>query len=419
MTNLRAVAVVVLVAGVAGITTAALSRAPAELRSLQPGKSATDPSLGPRFSADQIRRGAAYRRPGYAAFALATTVQIVTLLVLMRGPLGRLAEGLSRLPGGWPVRSALLAAAVVVILALAGLPVAFVRGYVNAHAWGLSTQDIRGWASDQAKSLALGLLITALAAVAFFGVVRAAPRTWWLWGWLVFSLLTVLLVWLYPVAIAPLFNRFTPLEDAGLTRRIEALGERAGVPVKEVLVADASRRTNLENAYVAGLGGTRQVVLYDTLLAGSHEDAVSFVVAHELGHAKENHVAKGTLLSCAGLFAGFAGLALLARADGPWRWAGASGVGDERGIALLLLLALLAGLVSLPIQNALSRSFESRADAIGVALTRDPPAAIREFRSLALTNIEDLQPPRAVVWALYTHPPTTARIRAVQAQAGG
>ena len=161
------------------------------------------------------------------------------------------------------------------------------------------------------------------------------------------------------------------------------------------------------------------MVLYDTLLKGTSDDAVAFVVAHELGHAKENHVAKGTALSCAGLLVGFACLAWLARWPDPWRWSSASGIGDVRVIPLLLVFALVAGLVSLPIQNSFSRHFEAQADAIAVALTHDAPAAVREFRSLALTNIEDLRPPRLVVWALYTHPPTAARIRAVEAAANG
>jgi STE24 endopeptidase len=249
----------------------------------------------------------------------------------------------------------------------------------------------------------------------FFGLVRWLPRWWWLAGWAAFSVLTVLFTFLWPIAIAPLFNKFTPLDDPQLTKRIVALADEAGVPLKEVLVADASKRSTAENAYVAGLGGTKQLVLYDTLLKNGDDDETLFVVAHELGHKVRDHVVKGLALSCLGLFLGFAVLGWLSHRSDVWSWAGAGGVTDIRALPLLLAFASLAALLTLPIQNTVSRHFETQADETAMTLTHDPDTAVRVFRRLAFSNISDLRPPPIATWLLFTHPPVADRIEAVVA----
>jgi STE24 endopeptidase len=265
------------------------------------------------------------------------------------------------------------------------------------------------------RSLLVAVVTSAIAAVAFFSIVRWLPRLWWMWGWAAFTALTALLVFVWPVLIAPLFNKFTPLEDQGLASRIRSLATDAGVRVDEVLVADASRRTTAENAYVAGLGETKRVVLYDTLVRAGDDDETLFIAAHELGHDVEGHVWKSVLLSSAGLLVGFVVLAWISRYDRLWSWASASGIGDLRAIPVLLLFLTTAGLLALPLQNALSRRFEARADEIAIELTRDPSTAVRVFRRLAFSNLADLRPPPPAVFWLYTHPPIPDRIRVLMA----
>jgi STE24 endopeptidase len=386
------------------------SRAPASLRDAETPPGATDPSLGARFSEEQVARGEALRRPGYLSFAVMTVLQLATLLILARGPMGKLLAVLERLPGGWPVRALLAGVSLALILFLLGLPIGYVRGYVVQHDWGLSTQELGGWLSDQFRGLLVSSVTLAVAAVAFFGVVRWRPGTWWLWGWGVFTALTVVLVYLYPVLIAPLFFKFTPVEDQTLANEIKALAQEAGIDVDEVLVADASRRTTAENAYVAGFGSTRQVVVYDTLLTGGGEAETLFVVAHELGHTKENHVLKNIALASLGLLASFALLGWLGRNASLWEWAGAQGVGDLRALPLLAAFALTMGIVLLPAENTLSRSFERRADDWAISLTGDADTGVRAFRRLAFANIADLEPPTVAVWALFSHPPIPERI---------
>ena len=416
MSTTRALLLMALASIVAASVVALVSRAPAELRRDRSPAEATDPSLEASFTERQIERHDAYRRGAYAGFAAGLLLQIAVLVLLARGPLRAALDRVSTLPGGWVTRTLIAALVVVLIGWLAALPLSYVRGYTIQHAWGLSTQGTGAWLLDSFRSLLVGAVIAAAAALTFFGLVRWQPRTWWLWGWAGFTLLTALLFFLYPVLIAPLFNRFTPLQDAALTRDIRSLAADAGITVDDVLVADASKRSTVENAYVAGLGATKRVVLYDTLLAAGDAAETRYVVAHELGHRVENHIAKNLALSSLGLLVGFALLAWLAHRGEAWAWAGADGIHDQAALPLLVLFATVLTLVLMPLENLVSRRFESRADQIALELTEDPETAIRVHRRLAFSNLADLDPPAPAVWFLYTHPPVGERIRAAVAE---
>jgi STE24 endopeptidase len=392
---------------------ALVSRTPADVRGDRPDAGATDPSNGATFSEADVARHGHYRGPSYLGFALRTLIGILVLVVLARGPFGRFLDKIDGWPGGWLTQVVVGSIFVAIVVTVATLPLAFVRDFSMEKAWGLSTQNAGGWLSDVARSVLVGAITGAIASVAFFGLVRWLPRAWWIVGWAAFTFLTAVLVFVWPILIAPLFNKFTPLEDRALAGRITSVAADAGIELDEVLVADASRRTTAENAYVAGLGGTKRMVLYDTLLRSGGEDETMFVVAHELGHARENHVVKGVAISSLGLFVGFALLALLARGDSSWSWGGATGIDDVRALPVLLLFATLMGLLVLPASNALSRSFEAHADRVAIELTDDPDTAIRSFRRLAFSNLADLRPPRPLVWFLFTHPPIPDRIRTV------
>ncbi|MFN2389480.1 MAG: M48 family metallopeptidase [Actinomycetota bacterium] len=391
------------------------SRAPEELRKPVTSPEAEDPSHGASFTERQVARAGAYQRGRYLAFALGVLVEVAALVLLTRGPGRALAEAVERVSGAWIVHAALMALAVTAVLFVAALPLSFVRGYAHPHAWGLSTQSLGGWTADSLRFLAIGSVVAVVSVAAFFSMVRWQPRSWWLWGWAAFTLLTAAVAFLWPVLVTPLFNRFVPLDDEVLARRVAALAADAGVAVDEVLVADASKRTTGENAYVAGLGGTRRLVLYDTLVRAGNDDETAFVVAHELGHEAESHVLKGIVLSSLGLLAGFAILRWLSSATGFWAWGGASSPADIRAVPLLLLFAAVASFVTLPVQNAVSRRFERRADQIALRLTADPATAVAVLRRLALANLSDLRPPAVAVVLLHSHPPIPARIRAALA----
>jgi STE24 endopeptidase len=407
----------ILIVGVASLVSAGMlalvSRTPASIRNEKAGPEATSPDLGASFTGEQIARHGAYRGPAYLGFALRLVLPVLLLVLLARGPFASLVDSTASWRGGWFTQALFLGAFLAVLTTVVTLPLSYVQGYAVQHAWGLSTQSFGGWAIDQLKGLAVGAVIAAASAVAFFAVVRWQPRTWWLWGWLTFTALTALLVFLYPVVIAPLFNNFTPLEDRDLRNRIVTLGREAGVDIGKVLVADASKRTTAENAYVAGIGSSKQMVLYDTLLEAGGEDETLFVVAHELGHKKENHVIKGILASSLGLLIGFGVLYLLSKNASVLSWAGADGPADLKVMPSLLLYLMVAGFILTPVENTISRHNESTADRIAIDLTEDSDTAVATFRRLAFSNLADLRPPRMAVWALFSHPPIPERIGSV------
>ena len=224
--------------------------------------------------------------------------------------------------------------------------------------------------------------------------------------------------WLAPVVLAPLFNRFSPL-PAGSEARSEvlALGKRAGVDIGEVYRVDASRRVRSLNAYVGGLGSTKRVVLYDTLLERANRPELRSIVAHELGHVKHDDILRG--LAFVALVAPL-GLLFVARAGrSAWPRAPAS---DGRGPAALPAYALglaLASLVLGVVGNQLSRRVEASADTFALELTHDPSALIQVQRRLAIKNVADPDPPALVTALLGTHPSTVDRIGAALAYERG
>jgi STE24 endopeptidase len=412
MTPARSALVIAAVSLAGAGLLALVARTPSGIRT-EVVRGSTDPELGSHFTDEEVSRHGAYREVSYASFVLFLVVEVVTLLILARGPMRRIAEAVERAPGGWIVAALAAGALVAVILAVAAMPPAFVGGYVVQHQWDLSTQGLGGWLGDYMRSTGVSAAVAAISAVAFFGVLRWQPRAWWLIGWVVFSLLNALFVYLWPVLVAPLFNKFESLPPGPVRREAFALAEKAEVSIDDVQVADASRRSTTENAYVAGFGSSKRLVVYDTLLAGGDETETAFVIAHELGHRVERHIAKGLALATVGLGVGFGLLAWLAGRTSVWEWAGASGIDDLRAIPLILLFAVIVGTASLPAENLLSRRFEARADEVALELTDDRAAAVRTFRRLAYSNLADLRPPSIAVTLLFSHPPIRDRIEAV------
>ena len=354
------------------------------------------------FSQDEIERGRRYHRPLYLALVLDTALALATTAVLA---FTRLGDALYPARLSWWVAAPLYAAVVTAAVAIVRLPLAFWRGHLHEHRFGLSTQTRRGWAADRAKSLAVALVLNALVLGALVAIARGFPGAWPLVAAAAAGLFVLLLSFVAPVVLEPIFNRFRPLGDDRLAESLRALAESAGTPVRDVLVADASRRTRKSNAYVSGLGATRRVVLFDTLLRDAEQREIGFVVAHELAHRREHHVAKLTALGVAGAAAAVTSLWLVVGED----------VADPRQIPLVLLVLALLELAALPFAAALSRRWERVADRVALELTRDPGALEAAFRRLAATNLADLDPPAPVYLLVHTHPTVPERIAAARA----
>src|SRR6059058_5544637 len=251
------------------------------------------------FSVEQVERARRYHRPLYLALLLDVTLGLAVLSVAaFTGAGDRLYGAVDSLP--WWGRALAFPALVVGVSTLVRLPLAFWRGLVRERRFGFSTQTARGWLVDRLKGFGVGVVLTSVAILALVGLARAFPSWWPVAAAPAAAAAVLLFGFVAPVVLEPLFNRFRPLTDDELASRLRALARRAGVPVRDVLVADASRRTRKLNAYVSGLGRTRRVVVADTLLEEASPAEVRLVVAHELGHRRKQHVLRGTVLAMSG-----------------------------------------------------------------------------------------------------------------------
>lgn len=363
------------------------------------------------FDSEQVERARRYHRPVYLARVAGIALGLVVLgLLSFTGVGDSLFELVDGLP--WWGEALGFAALVALVGSLVATPLAFWRGYLHERRWGFSTQSLGGWASDRAKGVAIGLVLTALPMLGLIGAVRVFPSWWPLVAAAGAALLVFVLSFLAPVVLEPVFNRFSPLRDEALARELRQLAERAGVPVRDVLVADASRRTRKHNAYVSGLGKTRRVVLWDTLLDRGEPGEMRLVVAHELGHRRFRHVAIWTAITMVGTAAFVVWLWALLQWDGLLAAIGADGPGDPRVIPFVLLAGALAELIVQPFALALSRRWERDADSFSLDLTRDADAYEKTHRNLALSNLGDLEPPKAAYLFFFSHPTTPERLAA-------
>jgi STE24 endopeptidase len=358
------------------------------------------------FTPEEIARGRALRR---GSWPLAVGSQLASLGLLLALGLTSAGAGLVGAFGeAWALRVVGAALTLVVLPQALGLPFG-ARGRVVRARFGLVTQGWGGWVVDQLRGLLISLPLT-LGALFGLYALAGATRWWWVWAALGAAVVTVALSYLAPLVFEPLFNRFTPMDPGPLRDALLALAARDGVTVRDVLVADASRRTTALNAYVSGFGRTRRIVAYDTLLSTADPREVELVVAHELGHVVHRDVARGTALGAVGSAVGVCALAAVVT----WRplldLAGVPRFADPRSAWLLAAAAALGGAIAGPFARALSRRIESRADRHALALTGDPAHFIAMQRRLTVANVADPAPPRLLHALLSTHPTPASRI---------
>jgi STE24 endopeptidase len=369
------------------------------------------------FTEDEVRACVDFAKPrqrwGLAAYG---TDLLVLAALALTGPGRAVVAAAAGLAGGWaPGRVVLAIVAVQAVRAAAGLPFSL-RAFGQDRRAGLATQRLGGFLRDWAKARAVGLVLVVLPLGALVLGARWQPPGWPLVAAAAAVLLVLALTVAGPVLIEPLFNRFRPLDPGPLRAPLLELATAMEVPVRDVLVSDASRRTTRVNAYVSGLGRTRRVVVYDTLLAGTSADPagaadeVALVAAHELAHVRHRDVLWGTVGSAA--LAAVSVLAVVALLDleAVRRLFAVTGLGDPLVAPGLLLLGMLGGLLAAPVASAISRWAEARADWVALEVTRDPATAVAVERRLALENRADLRPNRLLLAMFASHPPTMARI---------
>jgi STE24 endopeptidase len=307
------------------------------------------------------------------------------------------------------VTGAATAAAITLVSTVAALPL-HAASRERAKNVGLVTQSWGGWAVDVAKGAAIGGVMSGAGGALLVVGMRRFGRDWWAPGAAAVAGFALVFTYLGPVVLDPVFNKFTPL-PAGATRDdVLDLARRAGVEVGEVYEVDASRRTTAANAYVTGVGRTKRVVLYDTLLKDFTPAETRLVVAHELGHVRHRDVPQGLLWLA--LVAPFGTLAVARLSESLSRR------GTTTVPAVALSLAIVAPALT-TISNQLSRAVERRADAFALDLTGEPDAMVAFERRITIQNVGDPDPPRWQQVILGTHPPTLERIGQALASARG
>jgi STE24 endopeptidase len=363
---------------------AAVAVAEAAALLLRPRRGLADPApvkAASYFSPAELDRARAFRRPQLALFAGMLAVQGGVLAAFARRP-----------P---KVRPAASGAVLALTLSAAPLPLAAIARR-RAIDVGLVTQSWGGWAGDVGKSLAIGAAEGAVAGAGVMALVRRLGARWWIAGGGAAVATGAALTYAGPVVLAPLFNRFTDLPAGPARDDVLELAGRAGLQVGKVLEVDGSRRSTAANAYVTGLGPTKRVVLYDTLIRDFTRSETRLVVAHELAHVRHRDVQRGLLhLALVAPAAAFA----VARLAGP-----------EPSLPGLVAASVAVTAPLGVVTNGLSRAIERRADAYALQATGDAEAFVAFQRRITLKNIGDPDPPRWLQLLLGTHPTTVERI---------
>ena len=294
-----------------------------------------------------------------------------------------------------------------------GIPFDLYDNFVLEKKYGFSTITWRIWITDLIKSLIISAILMTIMVSAFMSFINYLPTSWWFWAWVFFTLFEIVMLWLYPVLIAPLFNKYEPIKNEQLKEKITALMDKVGLKAKGIFEVDEGKRSKHTNAYFTGIGKTKRIVLYDTLLASHSTDEILAVLAHEIGHWKKKHILKQLmfmilaspiLLYSVYLIVGWP----------PLYTAFGLQVTVYAGLFLVSLYLSSAGFFLSPIGAAIMRRYEREADRIACELTGTSAPMIDALKRLAKDNLANLHPHPLYVWFYYSHPPLIERIEYLQ-----
>jgi STE24 endopeptidase len=333
---------------------------------------------------------------------------LVLVLLVRRPPRRALRWAAHQSRGRVVVATALAGGALALAVTAAALPFGL-WAHERAVEFGKSTQSLAGWVEDRGKEAAIAVSLAALGAIGFAALMRRFPRSWWIAGAGVVVALEVVFVWLAPVVLDPVFNRYRELPHGQTRLYVEEVARKAGVDVGDVMIVDASRRTTGANAYVAGLGHTKRVVLYDTLLRRFTADQVRLVVAHEFAHVKHRDLARGMLWVALVAPGAMLVVMLLTR-----RWSARADTvpGTPASLPAFALALALVSLTATVVSSQLSRAVEADADAASLELAGRPHEFVSLERQLARANLSDPDPPAFYSFLFATHPSVMERIGA-------
>ncbi len=375
-----------------------------------------------RLSPEKYEKAVAYSRAGYRLYFLSAFWNIAMIVLLLRFRyFSALRDFAERITAQQPKQAAIQLLGALGLPALLNLPIRIYWHRLSLY-YQQSVQPWGSWFWDWGKAELLRLGLAILVVLLLFALLRRSPRWWWFQAWLCAIPCTLFLVFIAPLCIDPLFNKFRPLEEKNpqLVDSIVTLTNHAGYPVprSRIFLMDASVKTNAINAYVTGLGASRRIVIWDTSIAKTRPDELLYIVGHEMGHYVAHHVIKGTTFFLAILLAAL----FLAHRLLRWlikQWGAGWGIREESDWAALGVLLLLLNVLSFlgtPIGNWFSRMEEHDADVYGLEVAQSlipnvNQVAAHSFQVLGEENLDDPNPSKFIVFWLYSHPPLNERLR--------
>lgn len=356
-------------------------------------------------------RSDAYFEGGYWIGLWSFLISAAILILLLRtGWSRKMRDRAERLTRARPLQTFLYWIQFSLVLFVLSYPWSLYVGYVREHKYGLATQDFAGWMGDQAKGLAISLVLGGLAVVTLYGVVRRLPRTWHVWGAAVGIAFLIIGTLITPVFITPIFNKVTPLTDARVREPVLSLARANGIPADNVYVVDASKQSKRISANVSGLLGTTRISLNDNLLNRTSLPEIEAVMGHEMGHYVMNHSYRiitfyVIIITLAFAFLKWAFSKVSARWGAAW---GIRDIGDTAALPLVGLIFSIFFFLLSPVMVNFVRSIEGEADIFGLNAARQPDGFAQA--SVRLSEYRKLDPGAFEEWLYYDHPSGRQRI---------
>jgi len=353
-----------------------------------------------------------------ANFGILSTLasQGLFLVIVLSGFLPWLVKTLHPWGFGWIVEGLVFFASLSILASLLRIPFSLYGTFVIEDRYGFNTKTFKVWVTDLLKSLALSAFLGGLLVCLLLTLVIHGGNTWWVWAWLVTGAVELLMIWLYPLIIAPLFNKFEPIENQELIHGIERLMEKVQLRAKGIFRMDASRRSRHTNAYFTGIGKSKRIVLFDTLLESHTGDEILAVLAHEVGHWKKRHVQKQLILAELLSLAAFYVAAKLLEWPLMYQTFGLPERVPYAGLFLIGAFFSLLGYFAQPFGSAISRKFEREADDFSFRLIQKVEPMVNALKRLAADNLANLTPHPLYAWFYYSHPPLVERIERIKRQ---
>ena len=360
---------------------------------------------------EKLKQASAYNAESEHFHLIATIVeQGLYLAVLLSGLLPLLVKMIRQWTEGSVIGGLIFFAILSGAANLLRIPFSLYETFVIENRYGFNTITPKIWISDLLKGIVVSAVLGGLILWLLLTLVAHGGEAWWVWAWMVAGGFEILMLWLFPVLIAPLFNRFDPIENRVLEDRIGALMEKTGLRAKGVFKMDASKRSKHTNAYFTGVGKSKRIVLFDTLLASHSEEEILAVLAHEIGHWKRRHLVKEILLLET------VSLVLFYYASRCLGWTllyQTFGFEEPVTYAGLFLSGVLIGPLGFfahPLESGISRRFEREADDFVKKLLKTVEPMRSALKRLAADNLANLTPHPLYAWFYYSHPPLVERI---------